>query len=169
MAEEQKEVAIELAQLKQQVKTVGENVAEIKATMTALISLDKTIAELAIYSKQTQDNIQLLWQRVEETKEWQRQHEHDTAQIRKSIEDAIDEQRHECSKEVLVTDRKVEAWINQARGASWASGIILGLVQIALIASVAWVFTNVTEVRERSQIHNLKIERLEQQKPKGAE
>lgn len=170
MADEQdQKVAVELAQLKEQVKTVGENVSEIKATMTALISLDKTIAELAIYSKQTQDNIRLLWERHDEVKSWQSAHESDTARIRKELEDAIDTQKGECAKEILVTDRKVDAWINQAKGASWAAGIILGVVQVAVIAAVAWVFTNVTEIRERSQIHNLKIERLEQQKPKGAD
>jgi tetrahydromethanopterin S-methyltransferase subunit F len=164
MADEEKQVAVELAQLKEQVKTVGENVAEIKSTMSALISLDKTIAELAIYSKQTQDNIRLLWERYDEVKSWQGSHEADTAKIRKEIEDAIDTQKGECAKEILATDRKVDAWINQARGASWAAGIILGVVQVAIVAAVAWVFTNVTEIRERSQIHNLKIERLEQKK-----
>lgn len=160
-------VVVELAQLKEQVKAVGENVSEIKATMTAIISLDKTIAELAIYSKQTQDNIQLLWSKYDDVKTWQQAHEHHSSDVRKSISEAIDQTKAECSREILVTDRKVDAWINQAKGASWASGVILGVIQIVIVAAVAWVFTNVTEMREKSQVFQLKIQQLEHNKEQG--
>lgn len=146
MPEQDQVVAVELAQLREQVKTVGENVSEIKSNMAALITLDKAIAELAIHSRQTQDNIRLLWERLESSA-------HDLTSARTHL-----------SREIQDTDRKVEAWVNQARGASWAAGIILGIVQIAVVASVAWVFTNVTEVKERSSIHEVKIERLEVKK-----
>ncbi|QIQ65279.1 hypothetical protein 19_00033 [Pseudomonas phage Epa19] len=166
MADNEQAVAVELAQLREQVKTVGENVSEIKATMAALISLDKTIAELAIYSKQTQDNVRLLWERFEESKQWQQAHERELHEVRKISHDALDNVRDEVHKEILTTDRKVEAWTNRVRGASWAAGIIMGVVQVAVFASIGWTFTNVTSLRESSQVDTLRIDRLEERAQK---
>lgn len=166
MADNEQAVAVELTQLREQVKTIGENVSEIKATMTALISLDKTIAELAIYSKQTQDNVRLLWERFEESKQWQQAHERELHEVRKSHQDDLDEVRDEVSKEIRSTDRKVEAWVNQARGASWAIGIVMGIVQVVVVASLAWVFTNVTSLRESTQLDRLRVDRLEERAQK---
>lgn len=161
MADNEQAVAVELAQLRQQVKTVGENVSEIKATMAALTSLDKTIAELAIYTKQTQDNIRLLWERIEESKQWQISHERELHEVRKHHRVDLEEVREEVQTEVRATDRKVEAWINQARGASWATGIVMGVVQIAVIASFSWAFSNINSLQGQGSIHELRIDRLE--------
>lgn len=166
MADNDQNVAVELAQLREQVKAVSEGVGEIKTSVAALISLDKTIAELAIYSRQNQDNVRLLWERLEETQQWQKAHERELGSVHKTAHDALDSVRDEISKEILVTDRKVESWVNQARGASWAAGIILGIVQVLVFAAMAWVFTNVTALRESGQLNTLRLDRLEERSQK---
>lgn len=154
-------VAIELAQLKEQMKAIGGNVSDIKDALSALTSLDKTIAEVVIHHKQTQDNVQLLWKRHDESQAWQLAHEREVAVVRKDISASMERIRDEVSDDILTTDRKVETWINQAKGASWAAGIILGVVQIVVIAGITWTFTNVTALREQGSLYGLRIERLE--------
>lgn len=146
-------VAVELAQLREQVKTVGENVSSIKAAMATIVTLEKTLAELAIYSRQTQNDVRLLWERAEESNARQAALARDLAAVRDEVRDEIEE-----------TDRKVDAWINQAKGAAWSSGIILGVVQVIVLSAVAWVFTNVTSLREQDTIQKIQIQRLEEQR-----
>ena len=154
MADEQN-VAVELAQLREQVKAIGENVSSIKATMSTIVTLEKTLAELAIYSRQTQNDVRLLWERAEESNARQAALARDLSAVRDEVRQEIDS-----------TDRKVEAWINQAKGAAWSSGIILGVVQVAVLSAVAWVFTNVTTLREQDTIQKIQIQRLEEQQRK---
>lgn len=154
MADEQN-VAVELAQLREQVKAIGENVSSIKATMSTIVTLEKTLAELAIYSRQTQNDVRLLWERAEESNARQTALARDLSAVRDEVRQEIDS-----------TDRKVEAWINQAKGAAWSSGIILGVVQVAVLSAVAWVFTNVTTLREQDTIQKIQIQRLEEQQRK---
>lgn len=152
MADDQN-VAVELAQLREQVKAIGENVSSIKATMSTIVTLEKTLAELAIYSRQTQNDVRLLWERAEETNARQAALARDLSAVRDEVRQEIDS-----------TDRKVEAWINQAKGAAWSSGIILGVVQVVVLSAVAWVFTNVTTLREQDTIQKIQIQRLEEQR-----
>lgn len=152
MADDQN-VAVELAQLREQVKAIGENVSSIKATMSTIVILEKTLAELAIYSRQTQNDVRLLWERAEESNARQAALARDLSAVRDEVRQEIDS-----------TDRKVEAWINQTKGAAWSSGIILGVVQVVVLSAVAWVFTNVTTLREQDTIQKIQIQRLEEQR-----
>lgn len=154
MADEQN-VAVELAQLREQVKAIGDNVSSIKATMSTIVTLEKTLAELAIYSRQTQNDVRLLWERVEESNARQTALARDLSAVRDEVRQEIDS-----------TDRKVEAWTNQAKGAAWSSGIILGVVQVVVLSAVAWVFTNVTTLREQDTIQKIQIQRIEEQQLK---
>lgn len=149
MADEQN-VAVELAQLREQVKAIGDNVSSIKATMSTIVTLEKTLAELAIYSRQTQNDVRLLWERAEESSA---QHA--------ALSRELSSVREEARAEIEETDRKVEAWINQAKGAAWSSGLILGVVQVIVLSAVAWVFTNVTALREQGTVQKIQIQRLE--------
>lgn len=157
MADDQN-VAVELAQLREQVKAIGENVSSIKATMSTIVTLEKTLAELAIYSRQTQNDVRLLWERAEESNARQAALARDLSSVRDEVRQEIDS-----------TDRKVEAWINQAKGAAWSSGIILGVVQVVVLSAVAWVFTNVTSLREQDTIQKIQIQRLEEQRKEAAQ
>lgn len=157
MADDQN-VAVELAQLREQVKAIGENVSSIKATMSTIVTLEKTLAELAIYSRQTQNDVRLLWERAEESNAHQAALSRELSSVREEVRAEIEE-----------TDRKVEAWINQAKGAAWSSGIILGVVQVVVLSAVAWVFTNVTTLREQDTIQKIQIQRLEEQQRKETE
>ena len=150
MADEQN-VAVELAQLREQVKAIGENVFSIKATMSTIVTLEKTLAELAIYSRQTQNDVRLLWERAEESNARQAALARDLSAVRDEVREEIDS-----------TDRKVESWINQAKGAAWSSGIILSVVQVVVLSAVAWIFTNVTALREQDTIQKIQIQRLEE-------
>ena len=152
MADDQN-VAVELAQLREQVRSIGENVSSIKATMSTIVTLEKTLAELAIYSRQTQNEVRLLWERAEESNARQAALARDLSAVREEVRQEID-----------YTDRKVEAWINQAKGAAWSSGIILGVVQVVVLSAVAWVFTNLTTLREQDTIQKIQIQRLEEQR-----
>lgn len=156
-------VVVELTQLKEQVRAIGGNVSDIKEALSALTSLDKNIAELAIHHEQTQKSVQLLWKLHKESQAWQIAHEREAAASRKGFTESLGETREEFSEEILRTDRKVEAWVNQAKGAAWSFGIILGVVQVVVLSAVAWVFTNVTTLREQDTIQKIQIQRLEEQ------
>lgn len=154
MADEQN-VAVELAQLREQTKAIGENVSSIKATMSTIVTLEKTLAELAIYSRQTKNDVRLLWERVEESSAQHTALSRELTSVHKEVRAEIGE-----------TDRKVEAWINQAKGAAWSFGLILGVVQIIVLSAVAWVFTNVSALREQDTVQKIQIQRLEEARAK---
>lgn len=150
MADEQN-VAVELAQLREQVKAIGENVSSVKAAMSTIVTLEKTLSELAIYSRQTQNDVRLLWERAEESSERHTALSRELSSVHEEVRAEIEE-----------TDRKVEAWINQAKGAAWSSGLILGVVQAIVLSAVVWVFTNVTALREQDTVQKIQIQRLEE-------
>jgi hypothetical protein len=154
------DIAVEIAQLREQVKGVDNNISEIRSTLSSLINLDKTIVELTVYSRQTQESMKTLWERQDELRKWQAEHDTHSSTVKASIQKELETSFGNCQKELLATDKKVDAWINSARGAAWALGIVMGVIQLVVITSVGWVFSNVTTIREASQLQAYKIEQL---------
>lgn len=154
------DLAVEIARLREQGKGADNNISEIRSTLASLINLDKTIVELTVYSRQTQESMKTLWERQDELRKWQAEHDTNSSTVKATIQKELEGTLGTCKQNIHDTDKKVDAWINSARGAAWALGIVMGVLQVMVIASVGWVFSNVTTIREMTQLQAYKIEQL---------
>lgn len=133
--QEEKEILVQLAELRQAVSNINSSVDEVKASVKEVITLDRTIAELTIYHQQTAKEIQTQWGKIDA------QH--------LAIEDV---------------NKKADEWINKGRGA-WATLMILGsLAQAAVLGAVAYTFTHLRTAEEAVLLMNQRIIQLEQRK-----
>ena len=133
--QEEKEILVQLAELRQAVSNINSSVDEVKASVKEVITLDRTIAELTIYHQQTAKEIQTQWGKIDA--------------------------QHKATEAV---DRKADEFINKARGA-WATLLILGsLAQTALLGSIAYTFTHLRTAEEAVLLMNQRIIQLEQRK-----
>lgn len=133
--QEEKEILVQLAELRQAVSNINSSVDEVKASVKEVITLDRTIAELTIYHQQTAKEIQTQWGKI------------DAQHV--AIEDV---------------NKKADEWINKGRGA-WATLMILGsLAQAAVLGAVAYTFTHLRTAEEAVLLMNQRIIQLEQRK-----
>ena len=132
--QEEKEMLVQLAELRQQMVSMSNSVDEIKSAVKEVLSLDRTIAELSVHYQQQAREIRTQW-------------------------DEIDAQ-HKATEAV---DRKADEFINKARGA-WATLLILGsLAQAALLGSIAYTFTHLRTAEDAVLLMNQRVTQLEQQ------
>ena len=68
MSAEQQEFAIELSQLREQIKFVASDIGDIKTAISQIVTLDKTLAELTIHNQTAQKNMDTLWTKYDELK-----------------------------------------------------------------------------------------------------
>ena len=131
----------QLARLEIQIKLLIEQVAEIKTNVTQIAKLDKTIAEVVIHSDNSRQSIDHLW---------------------KAIRD--NQTRYEQSTDRIAdVENKTNEAINKAKGAGWVIGIVFGTVQVLVVSSMAWVFTNVQESLVINRLQSESISRMESQ------
>jgi hypothetical protein len=132
--QEEKEMLIQLAELRSQMTAMGASVDEIKSSVKEVIALDRTIAELSIHYQQQAREIQTQWNKI------------DGAQ-----------------KAVETVDKKADEWINKARGA-WATMLILGtLAQGIVLGAIAYTFTHLRTAEDALLLINQRVVQLEQQ------
>lgn len=134
------DLAVALAQLKEQLKNVASSVEQIKSSVAQVVALDRTIAELSIHNQNLRDDVKLLWTRIDEHKSAHERH--------RTAVDTVDD--------------KVEALTNKARGAMWVLGITLGTFQTIVLVSLAWVFNHVNDSDVTNKLQQQRIEQLEQ-------
>lgn len=131
--QEEKEMLIQLAELRQQMVAMNTSVDEIKASVREVIQLDRTIAELSIHYQQQAKEIQTQWVKIDTD-----------------------------HKEIERVDKKADEFINKARGA-WATLLILGsLAQAALLGSIAYTFTHLRSAEDSVLLMNHRVTQLEQ-------
>lgn len=131
--QEEKEMLIQLAELRQQMVAMNTSVDEIKASVREVIQLDRTIAELSIHYQQQAREIQTQWGKIDAD-----------------------------HKEIERVDKKADEFINKARGA-WATLLILGsLAQAALLGSIAYTFTHLRTAEDAVLLMNQRVTQLEQ-------
>lgn len=131
----------QLARLEIQIKTLIEQVADIKMNVTQIAKLDKTIAEVVIHGDNARENIDQLWKQIADNRT-----KYDSAMAK-----------------IGEVEKNTDEAINKAKGAGWALGIVFGTVQVLVIASMAWVFTNVQESLVINRLQGDSIMRLESQ------
>lgn len=133
--QEEKEILVQLAELRQQMTAINNSVDEVKASVKEVITLDRTIAELSIHHQQQAKEIQTQWGKIDT------QH--------KAIEDV---------------EKKADEWINKGRGA-WFTLMILGsLAQAAVLGAVAYTFTHLRTAEDAVLLLNQRVIQLEQQR-----
>lgn len=119
--------------------SLAEKVEDIKINVTQIAKLDKTIAEVVIHNGHARENIDSLWKQIEETK------------VR--VEQA--------NSRITGVENNTNENINKAKGAGWAFGIMFGVIQVLVVASVAWVFSNVSESIISNRVQSEQIQRLD--------
>lgn len=134
-------VAAQLARMEIQMTNLAEKVEDIKVNVTQIAKLDKTIAEVVIHNGHARENIDQLWKQV--------------AESRTKYELAI--------ARINTVEENTNEAINKAKGAGWALGIVFGAVQVMVISSMAWVFTNVQEALVINRLQQESIARVEAQ------
>jgi regulator of replication initiation timing len=134
-------VAAQLARMEIQMTSLAEKVEDIKVNVTQIAKLDKTIAEVVIHNGHARENIDQLWKQVAESR-----------------------QKHELAiTRIADVEKKTDEAINKAKGAGWVIGIVFGTVQVLVVSSMAWVFTNVQESLVINRLQNESISRIEAQ------
>lgn len=139
------DLAVALAQLKEQLRNVASSVEDIKSAVGQVVALDRTIAELSIHNQNLRDDVKLIWTRVDKAK---------------SDRDALE-------RAIEAAEAKTDALANRAKGALWAIGVLLGAFQAIVLASMAWVFTHVSDADMTNRLQQQRIEQLEAQQQKG--
>lgn len=123
-----------LAKLQQEMSGLREDVQDIKRALAAIATLDKTIAELVIHTNHTQVNIQKQWEVI------------DTFRAR----------INDCDN--AVTELK-STW----KGGTLVGGALIGVIQIAVVGFVAYVFDSSADGARVDAVHEHRIQRAEEQ------
>ena len=143
-------LAVELAQLREQMKAIAENVETIKTSVAQIMQLDRTIAEMGVRNDHIDKEVATMWSRIDSHKAWEQSHDHESLEVRQRIADSITK-----------VDAKVEAVVNKGRGALWALGISFSVVQAVVAASIIWAFSHVSEADSVNTVQQYRNEQLE--------
>lgn len=131
----------QLARLEIQIKTLIDQVTDIKTNVTQIAKLDKTIAEVVIHGENSRENIDQLWKAISDSRT----------------------KYESLNTRINAVESTTNEAINKAKGAGWALGIVFGTVQVLVISSMAWVFTNVQEALVINRLQQESITRIELQ------
>ena len=129
----------QMARLEIQMTSLSEKVEDIKVNVTQIAKLDKTIAEVVIHNGHARENIDQLWKQISDN--------------RAKYEQAM--------TKIGTVEKNTDEAINKAKGAGWALGIVFGTVQVLVVASMVWVFSNVQESLVINRLQSDSIQRLE--------
>ena len=132
MSAEQQEFAIELSQLREQIKFVASDIGDIKTAISQIVTLDKTLAELTIHNQTAQKNMDTLWTKYDELK-----------------------------TKTTTMDHEVKSFVNRFRGGAWTLAIIGGAVQTVVFGVTMWVFSHVSDNDIVNRLQQQRIEQLE--------
>ena len=132
MSAEQQEFAIELSQLREQIKFVASDIGDIKTAISQIVTLDKTLAELTIHNQTTQKNMDALWTKYDELK-----------------------------TKTTTMDHDVESFVNKFRGGALVMALMGGAVQAAVFGVTMWVFSHVSDNDIVNKLQQQRIEQLE--------
>jgi len=132
MSAEQQEFAIELTQLREQIKSVATDIGDIKTAISQIVTLDKTLAELTIHNQMAQKNMDALWVKYDELK-----------------------------SKTTTMDHEVKSFVNRFRGGAWVMALMGGAVQAAVFGVTMWVFSHVSDNDIVNRLQQQRIEQLE--------
>ncbi len=133
MAPEDREMLVQIAELRQQMTNMAGAVEEIKSNVKEVISLDRTIAELSIHYQMQSKELQTQWVKI------------DSNQI------GIDR-----------VDRKADEWINKGRGAWFTLMILGGVAQATVLGCVAYTFNHLRSAEDAILLINQRVVQIEQ-------
>lgn len=132
MSAEQQEFAIELTQLREQIKSVATDISDIKTAISQIVTLDKTLAELTIHNQTAQKNMDALLVKYDELK-----------------------------TRTTTMDHDVKSFVNKFRGGVLVLGLMGGAVQAVVFGVTMWVFSHVSDNDIVNRLQQQRIEQLE--------
>ncbi len=139
------ELALEITQLREQVRSVARNVEEIKTSVGLIARLERTLAELAIHGQNASKEINSIWTRIDEGKK----------------------ERTQLDARITTTNAAIEAIVNKGRGALWVASIMMGLLQATIVGAVGWAALRIIDSDKAIATQQHRIERLERQSERG--
>ena len=122
-----------LAVLTSQLHAMATTMERVEKKVDDVVSLDRTIAGLQSDYRHQINEVATQWKKID------------------ANEANID-----------VTDRKVEKWINTARGMTIVMSVVISLIQTAVGGALAWGFTNLSAERARGDLQDYRLQQLEQ-------
>lgn len=143
-------LAVELAQLREQMKGIAVSVESIKESVSQIMTMDKSIAELLIHTEQVKKEAGMLWDRVDELKQWDIKHDHESGL-----------KQAEVNVQISLVDSKIEAVVNKGRGALWIGSMLFIVVQGLIVGSISWIFTNTSDTISNNKVITYRLEQLE--------
>lgn len=143
-------LAIELAQLREQMKSMAASVEEIRISVTQIMTLDKTIGEIGVRNAHVDKELSTMWKRIDEHRTWVQDHDAQALNQRQTIQ-----------QEVTRVEGKFDAVVNRGRGALWLAGISFTFVNGCIAAAVLWTFNHVSEGDRVNSVQQYRIEQLE--------
>lgn len=130
---DEKEILIQLAEIRQQVVSMLNSVEEVKSSVKEVLTLDRAVAELVIYHKQQSQDI--------------------------DKQRAATEANHDAIEAV---ERKADEWINKGRGA-WATVMILGsMAQAVILSAIFYTFNHLRTAEDSLLLMDHRIQLIEQ-------
>lgn len=137
-------VAVHIAELKGQVGSIDARMENMEKKLDQLVLLDRTIAELNVHRENDKSNKEAIWNRIDNTFAWREAHEHDEAVRHASLVMVLDENSKSFVKACTSVESKVDEWVNRGKGALYTASLLLGFIQICVLASIGWTFTHIS-------------------------
>ncbi len=135
---EEKEILIQLAELRQQMNAVTSSMDEIKASVKEVGAVHRQVGELAVYLEQQRKDSGFQWERIDAN--------------RVAIEQVA---------------KKSDEWINKGRGALSMLLILGSLAQAAVLSFVAYTFVHLRTAEDALLLLNHRVLHLEKLQTKG--
>jgi hypothetical protein len=139
--EDDQSIRIQISSMKVQLDAMNRSIDDIKNNVSHIAKLDKSISEVVIKNSYAVQEI---------------------ASLKDDIK--IERMKREDSDGVISAVAADTAEnINKAKGAAWAFGMVFGTIQVLVVASVVWVFSNTQESLVVNRIQQDNLNRLESQ------
>ena len=136
--------AVAFAVIREQLKAIP----RIETALTQLVQLDRTMAEIVVRSDGQGKQLNAMWSKIDEIGKWHQAHDTAAAERLAKVTEYIDARLATVKAELDVVDAraqeahaKVDAVVNQSRGAGRAFAIGAALFGGLVTATVIWVVT----------------------------
>jgi hypothetical protein len=141
----EQDLALQMTALREQMIAMAQNLEAIKTSVSQIVNLDRTIAELSIHRDALQKDIAVLWKRVDEDRENGREADEKLAEKVGGVRTDLD--KH----------------VNTITGGSRVAAWVFTAVQAGIMAAGLWVFSTVSQTSTELKIISQRLYQLEQQ------
>lgn len=139
--EDDQSIRVQISSMKVQLDAMNRSIDDIKNNVSHIAKLDKSISEVVIKNSYAVQEIASLKDDIK------------TERIKREDSDGV----------ISAVAADTAENINKAKGAAWAFGMVFGTIQVLVVASVVWVFSNTQESLVINRLQQDNLNRLESQ------